>query len=85
MYAKLACLLLLALTLTGCSNAQYQRTWGTNGRDFDVKVYSGPALVAEYATTGKVQSEDHSDGWYFVDAKTGQIVIVSGTLIITPK
>jgi hypothetical protein len=74
--------LIIVSICVGCSNAQFSRTWSTNGKDFEVDLYSSSGtLVKSYTTSGKVQSEDNSGGWYFVDKATGRIHIVDGGLI----
>lgn len=41
------------------------------------------STVRTYVSTGKVEAESASDGYYFKDSKTGNNVRVSGNLIIT--
>jgi hypothetical protein len=48
-----------------------------------VRFYSGGVMVAEWTTTGQVLNEGQSDGYIFKDAATGQMVRVSGEVIIT--
>jgi hypothetical protein len=38
--------------------------------------------VITYKSSGKVISENGSDGYYFNDATTGKLIEVSGTVII---
>ncbi|MEW6381500.1 MAG: hypothetical protein AB1611_18125 [bacterium] len=54
----------------------------TIGRPGIVKLYSGGRLVEQWESTGKVISEENSDGWLFVDKKTGKLIRVSGTVVI---
>lgn len=39
--------------------------------------------IKTYISTGKVGSEENSDGYYFKDAATGELVEVSGNVVIT--
>ena len=72
---------ILALLIgTGCTDATMSKMGGY-GDTFTVKVL-GPDTVLVYHSTGKVISEEHSDGYYFTDKATGKLVEVSGTVII---
>ena len=42
-------------------------------------------LIQQWESVGRVSNSESSDGWYFMDAKTGKLVEVSGTIIITIK
>jgi len=48
-----------------------------------VKCYSGGVVIYSGFSTGKVKSEVNSDGYFFVDEKTGKLMEVSGDYIIT--
>lgn len=72
--------LLIGAVLTSCTDAQKAKTFGY-GNTFTVKVL-GPDTVITYQSSGKVISEEKSDGYYFNDAKTGKLIEVSGTVII---
>jgi hypothetical protein len=54
---------------------------GGYGDTFTIKVL-GPDTVLVYHSTGKVISEENSDGYYFTDKATGKLVEVSGSVII---
>lgn len=75
-------LLLISLFFTGCSNANYaaMSAWG---KRHDVKCYSGGVVIYDGYTTGKVENESGSDGYYFQDSGTGKFVTVSGNCVIT--
>lgn len=66
--------------LCGCTDATMSKMGGY-GDTFTVKVL-GPDTIVTYHSTGKVISEEHSDGYYFTDKATGKLVEVSGTVII---
>lgn len=52
------------------------------GQPHHVKQFSGGILIGEWDSVGKI-NETASDGYYFQDAKTRQVVSVSGTIQIT--
>lgn len=66
--------------MTSCTDATMSKVGGY-GDTFTVKVL-GPDTVITYHSTGKVISEEHSDGYYFTNAATGKLVEVSGNIII---
>ena len=71
----------LALLMgAGCTDATMSKMGGY-GDTFTIKVL-GPDTVITYHSTGKVVSEEHSDGYYFTDKATGKLIEVSGTVII---
>lgn len=53
------------------------------GNSFKVEMYSGGKLVRSWESSGKVSSEDNSDGYYFKDFDTGKLVEISGDIVIT--
>jgi hypothetical protein len=38
-----------------------------------------------WISSGKVQSEENSDGYYFNDKKTGKLIEVTGRMVITKQ
>lgn len=74
--------LMLLILLSGCSNAQIAAVsaWG---KRHDVICYSGGKIIYQGYTTGKIENESHSDGYYFQDDETKQFVTVSGQCVIT--
>lgn len=78
---KLFIITSLALMIgSGCTDATMSKMGGY-GDTFTIKVL-GPDTVITYHSTGKVVSEEHSDGYYFTDKATGKLIEVSGTVII---
>jgi hypothetical protein len=71
---------LLALLAIGCTDAERAKLTGF-GDKFTIKVVSCDTIIT-YHSSGKVQSESGSDGYYFNDATTGKLIEVSGTVII---
>lgn len=70
------------LFLVGCTDAKYDRTFNF-GTKFRVEMYSGGELVRTWISTGKISSEQDSDGYYFRDSETENLVTVSGDVVIT--
>ena len=64
----------------GCTDATMSKMGGY-GDTFTVKVLC-PDTIITYHSTGKVVSEENSDGYYFTDKATGKLIEVSGTVII---
>lgn len=76
----LGCLL---ASLVGCTDAGQARFFAL-GQKHRVELYSGGQLVRSWTSTGKVFSEENSDGYYFMDQDTGVLVRVTGDLVVTP-
>jgi len=72
--------LILAFAMASCTDATMSKMGGY-GDKFTVKVVSCDTVIT-YHSTGKVISEEHSDGYYFTNAATGKLVEVSGNIII---
>lgn len=70
------------LFLASCTDSQ-QAKMGGYGNKYKVEVLSGGQIIRTYTSTGKVLSEDGSDGYYFMGAATGKLVEVSGDVIIS--
>ena len=78
-YATLA----MAIMLTGCTDA-FQAGVQSFGSKHRIELWSGGQKVHEWTSTGKVLSEENSDGYYFCDKETNKLVRVTGDLVITP-
>ena len=79
-----AFMLMGALTLMACMVSCTDATMskvGGYGDTFTVKVL-GPDTVITYHSTGKVISEEGSDGYYFTNRENCKLVEVSGNVII---
>ena len=74
------CMLLVCWCI-GCSDAEQAKIAGY-GNKHHVTLYSGGEAVQKWTTTGKVSSEGQSDGYYFMDEKTGHLIEVSGNVVI---
>lgn len=75
----IACLAVIALS--GCTDASRSQL-GSYGSKFKVTLYSGGEPVRTWTSTGKVLTEQESDGWYFTDADTGKLVRLSGDVVV---
>jgi hypothetical protein len=73
-------LTIMAMMLTSCTDATMSKMGGY-GDTFTVKVL-GPDTIIAYHSTGKVISEEKSDGYYFTNRETGKLIEVSGNVII---
>ncbi len=76
-------LLLSLLSLISCSDAD-KGAYSALGKTREVKCYSGGKLIYSGSTTGKIENEGHSDGYYFTDI-AGEYVEVSGDCLFTLK
>ena len=79
-------LLFISLTILfcfSCSDAQKAKKFG-RGSEFRIEMLNCDGAVARsWISTGKVRSEQNSDGYYFMDKATGLLVEVTGSIIIT--
>jgi len=73
---------LLAVTLlSGCTSATRAKIASFGGKH-KITFYSGGVAVRTWHTSGYVQNEEHSDGYYFQDDATGKLVTLSGEVVI---
>ena len=80
---KLILLLFILFFAFSCSDAQKARREG-HGSEFRIEILNCDGAVARsWISTGKVRSEQNSDGYYFMDKTTGLLVEVTGSIIIT--
>ena len=52
------------------------------GSGATIKCYSGDVVIYEGKSTGKIKSEEYSDGYYFKDAADKKLKEVSGNCVI---
>jgi hypothetical protein len=76
-----ACAVAVAIGLGGCTNADVAQL-SALGSPADITCYSGGKVIYQGQSTGKVSTENQSDGWYFEDASTHRLVRVSGQCVI---
>jgi hypothetical protein len=77
---KLIALSVLVITFASCTDATRAKLGGY-GDTYTIKVMSCDTIIT-YKSSGKVISENGSDGYYFNDVTTGKLIEVSGTVII---
>ena len=66
-----------------CSDAQKAKILGSES-EFRIEMLNCDGTVARsWISTGKVRSEQNSDGYYFMDKATSLLVEVTGSIIIT--
>jgi hypothetical protein len=76
-------ILVSIVSLTSCTDAQKAKIGGL-GDEFKIELVNCDGTITHtWTSTGKVMSEDKSDGYFFKDNNTGLLVEVTGTLIIT--
>lgn len=78
---KLILITAVCMLAIGCTDAEKAKFYGLGNR-FKITLYSGGKPVREWESTGKVSSEEKSDGYYFMDQATGKVVEVCGDVVI---
>lgn len=71
----------VALTLTACTDAKMKQLT-TLGEPGEIVCYSGTLEIYKGKSTGKISTEQGSDGWYFQESGTGKLIRVSGACVI---
>lgn len=70
---------------TSCTDASRAKIGGY-GDEFKVEMINCDGTVTRtWISSGKVQSEQNSDGYYFNDKETGKLIEVTGRMIITKQ
>lgn len=72
---------LMGALFSGCSDAQMGKLTSL-GSEAKVVCFSGGVQIYAGCSTGKVASEQNSDGYYFRDKKSGRNVEISGNCVI---
>lgn len=73
----------LIVLLSGCSDAARSKLSNRlTGEEASVKCYSGDLLIYDGVSTGKISTEQSSDGYYFREKSSGDLVEVSGNCVI---
>lgn len=76
--------LLLLFAFAGCTDADWGQV-SALGEAAVIDCYSGARQIYHGHTTGKLNAEAHSDGWYFIETTTGHLVRVSGACVVRQK
>ena len=82
--ARLVCIVIICVGIVSgfaCTDAERSK-FGSFGSDHSVKCYSGDTVIYDGIASGKVLSEEGSDGYYFNDKVTGKLTEVSGNCVI---
>jgi hypothetical protein len=79
---KIIIIAILFIGLNSCTDAGQSKMFGY-GKDYKIEMYSGGKLVKTWYSSGKVLSEENSDGYYFQQKITSKIVEVTGDIVIT--
>lgn len=82
MKIRLAFCIALFLIAFGCKDADVSQLESLGSKHRVTMFGCDGKVIGQWEATGNVSNEDHSDGWYFKDAKTGKLVEVTGTLVI---
>lgn len=78
-------LIISVCALGACTDATRAKIGGY-GDEFKIEMINcDGSVVRTWVSSGKVQSEKSSDGYYFNDKKTGNLIEVTGRLIITKQ
>lgn len=78
---KTVALLVLAASLWGCTDASMSQIVSL-GDAAHIECFSGGVKFYSGDSTGKIMSEEASDGWYFRERGTNDLVRVSGSCIV---
>lgn len=74
--------ILALVALTACSDAK-QKAFSALGQPRRVTFYPANGdSIRTWVTTGKIVQESNSDGFYFVDDKTGLLVELYGPAVV---
>lgn len=71
----------LAAAFIGCTRGEYAQLTSF-GSPAHVACYSGTLKIYEGDSTGKVGTEKDSDGWFFQEAGTNNLIRVSGSCVV---
>lgn len=78
----LVCICLAAaFSASACTDSRRARLF-SYGDNAAVKCWSGGVVIYDGLSTGKVISEENSDGYSFLDSKTDKYMEVSGNCVI---
>lgn len=73
--------LFVGIVAMGCTNADISRI-GALGSVGEITCYSGGNIIYHGKSTGKIETENGSDGWYFQEDSTKNLIRVSGDCVI---
>jgi len=73
----------LMFSLLGCTSSERAQIGAVGGSQHVVLYSCDGKAIKEWDSNGVVHTEAGSDGWYFAEQKTGKLVRVSGSVVIT--
>lgn len=78
---KVVVTVLALIVITSCTDAKVAKlkAYGSSGK---ITCYSGGKVIYTGVSTGKIGTEEGSDGWYFMEQGTDSLVRVSGDCVI---
>lgn len=72
---------MMVFAFTSCTDGLRSKI-GSFGDSRSIDCYSGVKLIYSGRSTGKIQSEANSDGYYFKEERSGKLIEVSGNCVI---
>lgn len=85
MKQKLILAMMLVGMISSCTDAGKAKLGGFDN-DFKIELVNcDGSITHSWISSGKVLSEEGSDGYYFMDKETGILIEVTGSLIITKQ
>lgn len=80
---KILLIALLILAFVSCTDVK-QAKLGSYNDNFKIELVNCDGTVTRsWISTEKVSNEESSDGYYFLDSETKQLIQVSGSIILT--
>jgi hypothetical protein len=74
-------ILVCLLVLSGCTSAEIARG-GAKFSNGKITCYSGGKEIYAGTSEGRIEPENKSDGWYFMEANTKRLIRISGDCVI---
>lgn len=81
---KLLILMVAVVSMMACTDAGWSKLTSL-GSGAHIKCYSGGQIIYEGYSTGKVISEENSDGYFFRDKADDKLKEISGNCVIVYK
>lgn len=81
MKIKSMIILVASVALSGCSDAQMGKFMAL-GNSAKVTCYSGGVVVYDGVSSGKIENQENSDGYYFTPKGESLAIEVSGDCIV---
>lgn len=73
--------LIMSLFLSACSDAERGKIEAI-GQSGHIECWSAGVKYYDGDSTGKIMSEEHTDGWFFVEKGSNQLIRLSGPCVI---